>query len=58
MLSEAVKDVDAIVSVLGPPMRLSSWHVAAGTYTNAYRTIIKAMREYEIKRIFVMGEKR
>jgi nucleoside-diphosphate-sugar epimerase len=62
-LREAVAQrPDAIVSLLGPPMHeILSWMNPFSSATkeplfvNAYRIIVDAMKEYGVKRIFVMG---
>jgi len=55
LLISTVEGKDVIVSVLGPVVTLSSRSIPPGTLTNAYRIVFKAMRKFDVKRIFLMG---
>lgn len=46
---------DVVISFLGPTKRLSAWNIAPGSFTNPYSTVFKAMRQCNVKHIFVIG---
>lgn len=51
-LTNALKDVDAVLTTIGPPMRRSR---NANEYTHAMRTLINAMQHNAVRRIIAVG---
>ncbi len=49
-IEEAIKDVDAVVSILGPKGNVKNMELSTG-----YVNIIAAMKKYNVKRIIAMG---
>jgi len=49
-IEEAIKDVDAVVSILGPKGNVKNTELSDG-----YSYIITAMKKYDVKRIVAMG---